>query len=162
MQENYIENCMLKAPGLAIKTGGSAIAMITNACALKYRGKLSTSIDASTDMPGLETAKNANGVVVGNLETAHSRIYTFLAVIGEPTGAAVAPVTFTVVASDDLDSPTTVPVMTDKINMGNGEVVVGHLLVMNLTGSDFIPGTTALDASGIYSAYIDQFGFVGR
>lgn len=163
MEKLYTENVMLKAPGLAIKAGGSTLVKAANACGVKCNGVLSTSIDANTDMPALTTAVDAFGATPAALETGHSRIYTFLASIGAPTRSAVAPVTFSVVASQDLDNPTTVPVKTEDIYLGNDlkKAVVGYLLVMNLSGSDFVPGTTALDETGVYTAYIDAYGFVG-
>ena len=41
------------------------------------------------------------------------------------------------------------------------EALIGFIIVANATGSQFVGGTTQLDAVGVTTTYINNFGWVG-
>jgi hypothetical protein len=168
MDKHYQTNCPLKAPGLVIKAGSSALAKAGSAFRVKQNGIISDLIAANTDMTALSSAEGVGGATTTNLADDMCRIYTFLASVNEDTGA----VTLSAVHGDDF-SVSRPPKMSD-INFGNAEVdsdnnvvqggklaVIGFLLVINETNADFVPGTTALDVANLTTQYIDNYGFVG-
>jgi len=155
---NYTENGCLKAPGLAIGSGGKETFKYGNTFAVKANGVISD--DTTTaDAPALSTAKGVNNATTANLSIGYSRVYTLLAAVNTSTGA----LTFTLVHGADF---ATRPASMTDINFGNGEnddekkAIVGFVVINNATNV-FIPGTTALDATGVTVQYIDNYGFVG-
>lgn len=159
MDQNYIKNCAMTAPGLAIGSGGKTTAKYANTLCVKANGIVGTPI-ATADLPALTTSLGRNGVASTNLATKMCRYYTVLATVSPTTSA----VTFTLVHGDDFSLITDIG-RTKYINMGNAgdekKAVIGYFCVLNGSASDFIPGTTALDAANITTMYQDQFGFIG-
>jgi len=163
MNKIYIENACLKAPGLAIKEGSSALAKYANTFAVKANGIIS--VDTTTaDCPALSASKGPRDAASTNLADDYQRVYTLLAAIAAATGV----ITCTWVHGSDF-AVGRAP-KTSDINFGNGEnddelkAVVGFLVVKNETGADFVPGTTALDDAtedNITAQYIDNYGSIG-
>lgn len=157
---DYIENCVLKNPGLAIKTGSSALVKYANTFAAKANGIIS--VDTTTaDAPALSASKGVNNVASSNLADDYQRVYTLLASVNATTGV----ITCSWVHGNDF-AVGRAP-KTSDINFGNPEnddekkAIVGFVVVKNETGSAFVPGTTALDVGSLTVQYIDAYGFVG-
>lgn len=143
----YSANSVLNAPSLKI-VGGSASPLITNNALFRSKdnGILSTSVAANSTFPVL------NG---GNLATANTRVYTVLSSVNATTGAQ----TLSVVSGADFLTARG-PVLLTDINLGdNTTAIVGFIIVANASGSNFVPGTTNLDASNVTTTFIDYFGF---
>ena len=160
MPRNYIENVCLKAPGLAIKAGGSVTAKYANTFAVKANGNIS--VDTTTaDAPALSASKGVNNIVSSNLADDYQRVYTLLASVVAATGV----ITCTWVHGNDFAIGRVAK--TSDINFGNPEnndalkAIVGFLVVKNETAADFIPSTTVLDVANLTTQYIDAFGFAG-
>ena len=160
MNKNYIENACLKAPGLAIKEGSSAVAKYANTFAVKANGNIS--VDTSTaDAPGLEDSKGPRDAASSNIADDYQRVYTLLAAVNVTTGV----ITCTWVHGSDFAIGRVAK--TSDINFGNAEnddelkAVVGFIVITNETGAVFIPGTTVLDVANTTVQYIDNYGFVG-
>lgn len=162
MDKAYIENCVLSSPGFVIKAGGSAIVKAGSAFVFKQNGYISTPISANQDMAGLATSKGIGNTASTNLADGYGRIYTFLASIDPETGT----ITYSVVHGEDFLN--TRLAKTSDRNYGNPEnqdfkkVVLGFAHVLNESGAEFVPGTTALDATDITVRYGNAFGYVGQ
>lgn len=158
MDLNYIKNCVMNAPGLAIKAEGSPLIKVGNTIRVKAEGVISL-LKTTSDCPSLSTSLGVNGVASSNLPTRYYRIYTLLAAVNPTTGV----ITYSWVHSNNIDYNTMG--RTDWVNKGNAgdkdKAIIGFALVFNNSGSDFVPGTTALDADGITLQCIDYFGFIG-
>lgn len=162
MEKNYQENCVLAAPGLTISAGGSALFKYANTFRMKADGYLSDDV-TTADSPALTTSLGPDGAASSNLADDYCRWYTLLGDVSKTTGA----VTFSLVHGEDF-AYSAVPPRLEYINHGNSadhdKVEVGYVLVVNRTGADFVPGTTALDDAtedNITCTYIDAYGFVG-
>jgi hypothetical protein len=162
MKNNYQENCVMAAPGLAITTSSAATFKYSNTFRMKQDGYLSDDI-TTADAPALSAAQGPLSAATSNLADDYCRWYTLLGNVSKVNGT----VTFSLVHGDDF-AYSAVPPQLKYINHGNaddaGKVEVGYVLVVNRTGADFVPGTTALDDStedNITCTYIDAFGFVG-
>lgn len=160
MNKNYIENCPLQAPGLAITGTSGTVAKSSNTYSVKINGAISAP-KTTADLPALSASLGPKGVASTDLATGKTRIYTALA------GMSAAGV-ITVVLRHGPDF-TTGLVHTDEgiyINYGNAgdedKAVIGFIKVANAVGSAFVPGTTALDLTGVTTTYIDNFGWTGR
>lgn len=160
MDENYIKNCPLQAPGLAITGASGAVAKSSNTYAVKVGGVVSAA-KTTADFPALNAATTLNhaGAVPGNLATGFSRIYSVFAQV-----SAAGVITNVLRVGPDFANGLT---HTDEayINRGNAgdedKALIGWFKVQNATGSAFVPGTTALDLTGVTTTYTDNFGFVG-
>lgn len=170
MDENYIQNGPVKAPGLVIKAGSSAVVKAGNAFALKAQGFLSVNIAANQDMALLSAATGPFGVATGNLADGYSRVYTFFGSVNKDTGAVAYSVEH---GADFLTAARPAQVGTD-FNFGNVTVdsanvvqqtskkaIIGFLIV-STSGAAFIPGTTALDAGTVTARYFDHAVFIGK
>lgn len=124
---NYVAN----SAGLAIKAGSSALAKSVNTILCWLNGVLISK--AAADMAALNGA---------NVVTTNKNIYVFcINAAGTLTtlaGTAAATVAAIV--------PPAIP---------NNVAVVGWILVDNATGSDFVPGTTALDVGSLTVTYVN-------
>lgn len=162
MRNNYQENCVMADPGLAISAGGSALFKYANTIRMKQDGVLSDDV-TTADAPALSDAVGPQNAVTSNLADDYCRWYTLLGDVSKSAGT----VTFSLVHGDDFAYDGTPPSLK-YINHGNdddgGKVEVGYVLVVNRTGADFVPGTTALDDAtedNITCTYINAYGFVG-
>lgn len=156
MNRNYVENCPLKAPGLAIGSGGKTTFSFANAFIAKAEGIVSVAATPA-DAPALTTALNKAGAVPGVLAVDHKRVYTLLATV-----SAAGVLAYTLVAGEDFAESRAMK-MSD-INFGNpgdeNKAVIGFVMIHTTTNA-FTPGTTALDATGVTATYFDNYGFVG-
>jgi len=160
MDEFYIKNCTLAAPGLAIKAGGSAVVKYGNTLMVKANGIVGVPT-ATADCPSLALSKGRNGVATSNIATLMARYYTLLAAVDSSTSA----VTLSWVHGDDFSEITDIG-RTKYINAGNAgdekKAIVGYVCIINGTAAAFIPGTTALDVALSAVVYNDAFGYSGR
>jgi hypothetical protein len=160
MDLNYVTNCSVKAPGLAIGTD-TTTALYANTYQCKVNGIISAPT-ATADLPALSTSLGRAGVASTVLATKMCRFYTVLAAVSKTTSA----ITFTLVHGDDFSLITDIG-RVKYINGGNtpddvsNKAIVGYFCVLNGTASDFTPGTTDLAASGVTTLYVDQWGYVG-
>jgi hypothetical protein len=161
MDNNYVKNCMMTAPGLAIKTGSSALVKHSNTLMCKANGIIGTPL-ATADCPALSTSLGRNGAAITNIPTLKARYFTLLATVNQTTSAIV----LSWVHGDDFSEITDIG-RTKYINDRNltdmkNVVVVGYVCIINGTAADFIPGTTLLDVALSAVVYQDAFGFSGR
>ena len=160
MNRNYVENCMLKAPGLAISIGGSALVKYANTVMCKANGIIGAPV-TTADCPSLATSLGRNGAAITNIPTLKARYFTLLATVNQTTSA----VTFSWVHGDDFSEISDIGRviyindrnMTDMKNVA----IVGYVCIINGTAADFIPGTTVLDVALSSVVYVDAFGFTG-
>jgi len=148
------ENGCIKAPGLAIGSGGKTTFSYANTFCVKANGLISDDV-TTADAPALTTAEDKDGDTPGDLAIDYERAYTLLAAVNTSTGA----VTFTLAASEDFAEGHVWN--TQDLNWGNSvdndshKAVVGFIIIANTTNL-FTPGTTALDASGVTVRYFDN------
>jgi hypothetical protein len=154
MLKDYEISGCLSAPGLAIGSGGKTTFKYANTVVAMVKGLLADAV-TTADAPALTTAKNSVDSVPGDLAIDYERAYTLLASINETTGA----LTFSLAASEDF-AEGHVWKQTD-FNFGNSKnndshkAVIGVVIIANTTNA-FVPGTTALDATGVTVRYIDN------
>jgi hypothetical protein len=162
MEKHYVENCCISAPGLAIGGGSKLTAKHANT----FQGKANGIISApktTADVPALTTsvgkagAANALGTTV--LATLMARYYTVVGTINEKTSA----LTLSLLHGDDFSEVTDIGRVKyiNKNLTGKNQFIVGYFCVINGSGSDFTPGTTALDATNVTTMYNDQYGYSG-
>lgn len=161
MNLNYVENCNIKAPGLAIGTD-TTTASYANTLQVKVNGIISAPT-ATADCPALSTSLGRGGVASTVLKTKMCRFYTVLAAVNTSTSA----VTLSLVHGDDFSLITDIG-RVKYINPGNtkadlcDKAIVGYFCVQNGSAGDFTPSTTDLsNGTTIETAYVDQWGFVG-
>ena len=161
MNRNYVENCCLKAPGLAATGGATSTVSFANTFAVKANGIISA--DKTTAVIAtLGGSKGAGNVAVTDLAISYSRIFTLLATVNATTGA----ITFSWVHGSDFLTARGAR-KTSDINFGNPEnqdelkAVVGFVLIDNASVGVYVPGTTLLNVAAVNQQYIDAFGFVG-
>lgn len=154
MPANKEINGCIKAPGLAIGSGGKTTFKYGNTFQVRAAGYISDDV-TTADAPALTTAEDKDGDTPGDLAIDYMRIYTLLASVNKTTGA----VTMSLAASEDFDE--THVVRMEDINFGNSvdddshKAVVGFVEIRNTTNA-FVPGTTALDAAGVTVRYFDN------
>jgi hypothetical protein len=124
-------NHIFNTGGLAIKAGSSALAKTVNTVYFIADGVLASK--AAADMAALSGSNVANG---------SKNVYVFT------VNASGTLATRAGTAATTLGGITwpTVP---------DGEVVIGFIIVENGTGSDFVPGTTALDVGSLTVTYVN-------
>ena len=153
----YGGNAMMQAPGLAIVTSASPLFKVVNKSNVRQGAypKNIVAIPANTNMPALTAATNPNGIVATTpLATAFTRVYTVFATIDPTTFALSYSLQF------GADFANALALNEDNIVFGDGSAaIVGYVIIKNATGSNFVPGTTALDAASLTVTYQDQFGF---
>jgi len=151
---NLQENGAIKAPGLAIGSGGKTTFSYANTFRVKANGLISDDV-TTADAPALTAAEDKDGDTPGELAIDYERAYTLLASVNVSTGA----VTFSLAASEDFAEGHVWNV--NDINWGNSvdndshKAVVGFIIIANTTNA-FVPGTTALDAAGVTVRYFDN------
>ena len=147
-------NGCLKAPGLAIGSGGKTTFSYANTFRVVADGYISDDV-TTADAPALTTAEDANGDTPTELAIDYVRVYTLLASVNKSTGA----VTMSLAASADYAEGHVF--RTEELNWGNSadndshKAVVGFVEITNTTNA-FTPGTTALDAAGVTVRYFDN------
>jgi hypothetical protein len=137
MQQQYIWNMPLAAPGLAIHGASSPKAKITNTVAYKIDGTIYPAMVTAADIT-LTTAQSIpTGTVIGVTVYANSA-----GTVSLGTGTSVANTTG---AYPTANLP----------GAKDGFAIVGWIIISNQTGSNFVGGTTDLDASSLTVVYID-------
>jgi len=167
MDNNFTNNMCLSTPGLAINAAGSATVKYGTTFTFKSGGRISPSVTNAT-APSLATATlhaplpNGTAVVAGVLATGYSRYYTLIGTLPINGTATITP-TFSWLASPDFVGT------TDVLNIGlfpssvkNNDANIGYVAVLNQSGSNFTPNTTALDATNVTTTYINNYGVVGN
>lgn len=161
-----LNNC-LSNPGLVISAGSSALAKWANTFQFKANGRISAPI-TTANAPSLASAPiipavlvNGASPVAGVLATGFSRIYTLIATLAVNGTGTVTP-TFSWIASADFATASDLPyVGTFGDPNQSNQTVIGALIVANATGSNFVPGTTALDTASLTVTYLNNFGVTG-
>lgn len=157
----FVSNCVTSAPGLEVATSAHLTVENANTFFIRQGVKGARYINylaASTVFPTLTGANLAfdNGTVPKTVNSC--RIYTFFAQI--VNGNTDSPSVVLSVAQG-ADFPKHRNAKTTDFNLGNGSLaIVGFLYVKNESNAIFIPGTTALNASGITASPSDAFGFL--
>jgi hypothetical protein len=166
MLKSICLNGCISAPGLAIATGSSALAKYGNTFSFKANTRWSGSI-STANAPSLALATyqapypSGTAGVAGVLATGYYRIYTLVGTI-PVTGSSTFTLAYSWLASAD------VKITNDAIDLGiiawpdaTNQAAIGFVIVQNASGSNFTPGTTALDAGSITTTYIDNYAFIG-
>lgn len=163
MQRNYVENCCISAPGLAIGGGSKYTAKTGNTFQVKCNGIISAPL-TTADLPALTTSVGRAGAanVLGTsvIPTLMARYYTVIGTVNETTSA----LTLSLIHGDDFSEVSDI----GRVKYINGDFggdknkcIVGYFCVINGAGGNFTPGSTALDATSTQAFYVDQFGFSG-
>ena len=162
MDRNYVINCCISAPGLAIGGGSKYTAKTGNTFQVKCNGIISAPL-TTADLPALTTSVGRTGAanVLGTsvIATKMCRFYTVIGTVNESTSA----LTLSLIHGDDFSLITDIG-RVKYINAGSlakNQCIVGYVCIQNGAAGDFTPGSTALDAASTAAAYIDQFGFIG-
>ena len=165
MDLNYVKNCCISAPGLAIGGGSKYTAKTGNTFQVKVNGIIGAPL-TTADVPALITSVGKTGTanVLGTsvIPTLKARFYTVLAAVSPTTST----ITLSLVHGDDFSEVTDIG-RVKYLNPGNtaddlcNKAIVGYFCVINGAGTSFTPGQTALDATSTTTVYIDQFGFWG-
>jgi hypothetical protein len=158
MDKNYISNCPLQAPGLAVG-GDTTTAKTANTFSAKAKGIISLPF-TTADMPALDTSidKEGNTGAIVLADGGYQRVYTLLASI-DPVSAVM---TFSWVHSADFPAQ---PFKTGDINQGNAgdedKAIIGYLCIQTTGSGTFTPGTDDINSGDYNYVFIDNFGFVG-
>jgi len=157
MDKQYVINCCMASPAVAIASGKKTFALGATLYA-KANGVIGTPLSAA-DCPTLVGVLNPSGVAAGNLLTGKVRTYTLIGSVNQTTSI----VTLSWLASADY--PAAEIGYTKNINVAFGndksKFIVAYCTVLNGTGSDWVPGTTDIDANNMSSILVNQFGFIG-
>jgi hypothetical protein len=160
---NYVENCCLSAPGLAIGGGSKYTAKTGNTFQVKCNGIISAPL-TTADLPALTTsvgrAGAANELGTSVIATKMCRFYTVIGTVSETTSA----LTLSLIHGDDFSLITDigrVKYIHGDFGGAKNKCIVGYVCVQNGAATSFTPGSTALDATSTAAAYVDQFGFIG-
>lgn len=127
-------DAVLTSAGLAIKTGGSALAKSANTITCFINGTLVSK--AASDMAAFSGS---------NVATGSKNIYVFCI---DASG------TLTTLAGTAATTLAGVLMPTIVANTA----VIGFAIVDNATGSNFVPGTTALDTASLTVTYVNTVG----
>src|ERR1035437_3161234 len=168
MQDNFVGNVCLAAPGLAITVGTSATIKYANTFRFKANGRISPSITTAAT-PSLLTAVLNGPFVNGSttavptkttLATGYTRTYTLVGTLPINGTATVTPTYSWLVSPDTVNSD--VPTISGaNTQLNNNQTAIGYVNVINVSGSDFTPATTALDAANVTVTYVDNYGIGG-
>lgn len=126
---------ILVSPALAIKAGSSAVAKATAAFSAMVAGVVVTKA-ANTDMSAL----------VGTLATAKYALWAFYM---DSAGSITT-------STKTADAGTAAAALALKPAVPTDKVELGYIIVGNATGSNFVGGTTALDAANVTVAYVSS------
>jgi len=164
--DNYVVNQCLANPGLAISAGGSTLVKYANTFTFKANGRISPSI-TTANAPALTSAALVapfpNGVAAapGALATGFARVYTLIATLPINGTATVTP-TFSWLCSSDFPGTTDVTSSGAVVDPNqSNQCMVGTLYLLNQTGSNFTPGTTALDVANLTAVYENNYAYIG-
>lgn len=167
--EKITENSCIGAPGLAINGAGNATVKYGNTFRIKANGRLSTSITTAAVSTATFVAAtivsplpSGSATVPTTLATGYRRTYAVVATLTTTAGTMITAPTFSVICGSDVAIGTEMPSTGEFVYPSqSNQVVVGWFVVQNQSGSNFTPGTTALDATGINVVYVDNYGVIG-
>lgn len=145
MRQNYLDNQVLVNPVLAISAGASALAKTTNAFNYTVGGSVFTKAAGNITLAGTTMAAGTQSIFSVYIDNLGN--YTVRQ--GNTSLSTVA------LTSADLPTQPTVTT-TNNVNTVLGYTFVGLLHIVNAT-NPFIPGTTALDATGVTVYYSNNF-----
>lgn len=134
-----INSGTLSSAGLTIKAGSSAIVKAANAFAALANGTLVTKA-ADTDMAAL----------VGTLATAKTAAWAFYV-------DSAGTLTTSAKTADAADAAAAIALLPAP---PSNKAMIGFITVGNATGSNFVGGTTALDAASVTVAYYSTDGLL--
>ena len=139
-------NTMLGSVGLKIHGASSAVIATTTAFGYKIDGQIYAAL-AAADLTALTTANNVadtytNAITI-SIKPAGTIVYTM--------GTAILTATITANATGSLFPE------ANLASVPAGQALVGYVIIKNAIGSGtaFVGGTTALDASGVTVTYIN-------
>jgi hypothetical protein len=132
-----VNSSTLSSPGLVIKAGSSTLAKAGSAFAAIAAGVVVTKT-ANTDMAAL----------VGTLATAKSAAWAFYI---DSAGTLTS-------SAKTADSANAAAALALLPAPPAGKAMVGFITIDNTSGSNFVGGTTALDAAGIATTYFNSVG----
>lgn len=163
MLTKYTENVCLAAPGLAIATTTTYVKW-GNTFSFKAAGRISGSITTNNttatsllSAPLIAPYPSGTTAKAGNLATAYYRIYTLVGTLAVNGTGTVTP-TYTWLASADFSNTADLPDLRNApMPDASNQCAIGFVIVQNASGSDFVPGTTALNASNVTTTYIDNY-----
>lgn len=160
-QTPYSLNCVTRAPGLEVATSAHLTAQNANTFYFRQgsgQNYYINGVAANTVFPTLTGTNLAFDNGSQPQSTNSCRVYTFLAKINNPDSSSPT-VTLSVIQGADF--PKHQNQRTTDYNNGDGtQAIVGYLSIKNESSAVFIPGTTALNASGITAIAQDAFGFL--
>jgi len=139
-------NNVLSTPALGIVAGSKPNVENVNAFVYKVGGKIYPEVTAATQLPNL----------TGSIPDDYQAAYSFFVSYNEVTSAHV----FTVQKSENYH--VSLPFETENIPLSSDEAYIGSVIVSNTSGSTFDGNVTDLDAVGIATLFINNFGFVGK
>lgn len=126
---------LLANAGLVIKAGGSPTVKAANAFSVIAAGVVQTKT-AATDMAAL----------VGTLATAKAALWAFYI---DSAGTLTS-------STKTADAANANAALALKPAVPSGKVEIGYIIVANATGSNFVGGTTALDAANVTTTYVSN------
>ena len=132
--------------GLVIKGAKNAAASIANTTHFHINGKL---FYVTTKDVALTT--DADGVAI----TLEDQMQTMITVMTD--------ITWTIYVNKGVEYNKSSHYSTDLINKkhNNKYAILGYIYIKNETGSQFVWGTTALDAASLTVAYVNAFSALG-
>lgn len=132
-----LNSCTLSSAGLDIKAGSSAVVKAVSAFSALAGGTLVTKA-ANTDMAAL----------VGTLATAKSAAWAFYV-------DAAGTLTTSAKTADAANAAAAIALLPAP---PSDKAMIGFITVDNATGSNFVGGTTALDAASVTTTYYNTSG----
>lgn len=163
MHKYFAENACLSTPTLGISVGSSAVVKYTTNFSFIANGRVSPTVTAA-NAPSLATAQlisplpNGTAVIAGVLATGYARIYTLVGILPINGTATSTPVFSWLASADFVGTTDVLNVNAAPMPNGSNQTPIGFVGILNQTGSNFTPNTTALDAGGITTTYINNFG----
>lgn len=163
MDKNYIDNIPLTAPGLEITGAGDTTIDTANDFAYKIAGSFYSALSAGT-LPTLEGINVDDGFAIAIsvfVDGNQNVTYKVSAPVDANTliDANGFPIVFPLGQIDN--QPPTVN-GNSTITYGLNPLCLVGYVIISAKGTAFIGDTTALDAPGITTTYIDNFGIIGR
>jgi hypothetical protein len=136
-------NCPLQNPTLAI---GSNDLTAQNSATFLYK------IDG--EIYGPKSVANFAALTGITIETGYKAVISFYV---DAAGATRAE------KGEEVPTAGTLSFKNEEIPLyyDGDEALMGFIIVANATGSQFVGGTTQLDAVGVTTTYINNFGWVG-
>ena len=168
MQDYSIGNVCLSTPGLAIGSSGSPTVKYATTFTFKANGRVSPSVTGAA-APSLLTAVLVGPFVNGSatavptkttLTTGYKRFYTLVGTL-PINGTQTATPTFSWLVSPDVVIDDVPVVAHAPMPNQSNQTAIGYVGILNGTGSDFTPGTTALDTGNLVVTYVNNFGIAG-